>query len=122
LLLPSEAANYAIGFQSGISKRGVEVERRNKLWLIAILGIITVALATAAYLDYLSYQQWMQEKLASYPVELRPYIDFTPYFRTSRGFLWMAISVVVYGASFFVAVLQGKKKTLTSEERRSTED
>ncbi len=96
MLLPSEAANYAVGFQSGISKRGVELEGRKKLLLIAIFGVMTVALATGVYLDYLSYQQLMQGELSRYPVEIQPYIDFAPYFSTFRGSLWIAMSVFVY--------------------------
>jgi len=83
---------------------------RNRFLLVAILGILTAALATGIYLDYLSYQQWVQERLSRYPVEVHPYIEFTPYFRTSRGFLWMTISVVVYGVFFLVVILQGIKR------------
>lgn len=81
-----------------------------KLLLIAILGIITVTLAIGTYLDYQGYQQWMQRELTKYPTEIQPYIDFQPYFASSRGRLWITFSAVVYGVFGLAAMLQRIKR------------
>jgi hypothetical protein len=71
------------------------MEKRVKIF--ALLLVATVVYVAISSYDYMRYEQSCQQKLLSYPPEVRPYVDFYPY--------WMTASFKYLTASFAIGML-----------------
>jgi len=59
---------------------------RGKLRIAAItLLVITAIYSLALYLSIQRYNMWKQAHLESLPSEIRPWVDFEPYWATLEG-------------------------------------
>jgi len=74
-----------------LSYRLGEVARLRKLTkLLIAASLVYIAFA---WFRYWSYQDWMREQILSYPEQIRPFVDFTPFHSSREGTL-----IVVVGA------------------------
>jgi hypothetical protein len=70
-----------------------KVAKLRKLTILLIA--ISLVYVAFAWFRYLSYQDWMRERLLSTPEQFRPYIDFMPFHRTRDGVLIFVVGALL---------------------------
>lgn len=61
----------------------VNVKTFTKMKIILVL--LSIVYIIALPVAYMQYEHWCNERLESYPPEVQPYVDFTPFFFTTVG-------------------------------------
>ena len=60
-----------------------------------ILLSVTIVYVIAIYVSIQNYNAWREEKLLECPVEIRPYVDFDPFWATKLGSFMVLISFAI---------------------------
>ena len=79
-------------------------KRKFMYGLLVLLWMSYIAVFASCFLQY---QQWVNDKLASYPEEVKPYVDFTPFQVTTVGTALLLTGVFL--TVFCVSVVKGSR-------------
>lgn len=79
--------------------------RRNRQTVLFLLLLtVTVIYVVALYHSMNAYEDWKRAKLEGYPAQIRPYVDFDPYFSSGQGAPMFMLGVAL-GLGWFIAVV-----------------
>jgi len=91
--------------------------------LLLILFLATVLIyVVAVFWSIQAYEEWKRGVLERYPPQVRPYVDFNPYFSSKQGG-FMILFGAIMGFAWLMAVVvlgryQAKKLRIDEPEKR----
>jgi hypothetical protein len=79
---------------------------RKKTSILALMLVLTMTYFISLMSAYNAYTQFVEAERLKYPVELSPYVDFSPFIATSQGLAFVFLGGVLLAFGFLATFYQ----------------